>query len=236
MAHRRYPRISLFPLAEYVFAPAGRRWKIVCDHADPPDQVVPLYRLTRNAARAFLRSGAQDRRALDQAIADLETRESSSAWTERDLRYSAAALRHLANVRSVDFGERIVNTKGRGLMSIGGTIVSVNPAVAVYGRSGVGAVALHFGKSRVLREQEAAVAATILRCYVAEKLDVSMDSVPADLCQVVDVWRERSFVAPASYKQRLRRVGESCREIARLWPHVQDEPGAQPEPQPSPLH
>ncbi|GMV05858.1 MAG: hypothetical protein AMXMBFR53_21350 [Gemmatimonadota bacterium] len=219
MGHRQYPRISLFPLAEYVHASAPRRRRIIEGQANPRGEVVPLYRLIRPVASRFLRSGGRDRGIVDRAILRLEALTPASKWGESDLRNSVAVLRHLPAVKGLNLGEKVTGTRRDGSISLGGTTVSVNPTVAVYGSVGLGAVALHLSKSRPLRDDVGATAATILRWFVAQRLGLTLDEVPHGLCQVVDVWRERTFQAPPAYKTRMRLVEASCREIATAWPY-----------------
>lgn len=237
MVFRPRPQISLIPLAEYLDASAARRWSIIQDHANPPDEVVPQYRRARAAARRYLRSGGQNARILERAIRKLEEAPASSRWHERDLANSVEALRRLPAIRDLQLGTRVLRTRQRGTMMLGGVRVSVNPTVAVLDGDRIGAVKLLFRKGRSLSEKEAEYAATLLRVFVQERIQGLPQDVDPQLCQVVDVWRGRVFIAPTAFKRRLAAVLASCAEIARMWPRA--EPDARPiDPGhfPVPLH
>lgn len=237
MALRPHPKISLFPLAEYLHASPARRWSIIKSQADPPDEVVALYRRARAATRRYLRSGAKDPQILNNVIQELEETNPKTDWHARDLQNSAEALRRLHTIKGLRLGERVLRTRQEGSMVLGGVQVSVAPAVAVLERGRVGAIKLTFRKGGALTEQEAMHASNLLRVFVQERLETLPQEVDPGLCQIVDVWRGQVFIAPPVYKRRLAQATAACQEIARMWPQVHPSvPLPAPGISPGPLH
>ena len=226
---RRSPRISLLKLAEYLGASVLRRRTIVRGQHEPPRLVVPQYRRVAPAALAFLRGGAVDREILQRAVQSLEGTKPASEWDERDIRNSIEALKHLAvvapDLRLAD--SRVQEPGSPEQMWLAGVEISVRPHARLWRidsqDSPVGVVKLAFSKTRAIPEREGLRAAALLHYY----LDSSLDGDPArampELCQVVDVFHDRVFHAPPSYRRALAEAEAACEEIARVWPGATDE-------------
>ena len=237
MKSRIHPRVSLFPLAEYVEASAARRWAIVEAAANPPDEIVPLYRQARASARAYLRTAATDPSMLEATIDELESTEPSSKWQKQDLANSAEALRRLRQLEGLNLGERILQTRESGILLVEGVQVSVSPAIAFIDGDRVGAVKLTWRKTRSLPEVEAAHVATTLRVFIRVHLEGLPQDVAPELCQVVDIWRGEIFTAPKAFKRRMTKISANCKEIARQWPsRPWDTPPADPGTYPPANH
>jgi hypothetical protein len=67
-------------------------------------------------------------------------------------------------------------------------------------------------------EDEAAkYVGTVVHQYANEVISPTAKIVPAN-CLVIDVFAQRVYEAPKSFKRRRDDVAAACREIARSWP------------------
>lgn len=221
------PRISFSKLIEYTVArSASRRRAIVRDQASPPDFLVAQYRRAKPVLVRAIRLGlsASD---LEEVVGLLQQEHPKSSWAQRDLRNSIEAIERFRKIEGLNDGTlRLFAPTRSGEVAISGVTVSVAPDLIVRrtdstGLPIVGAVKLHFAKTKELqfKEQAGRTAATLLRHFLESRMPASDFVVDPDLCFVWDVFGDTTFTAPKAFKRRMQDLTDSCAEIAKVWPH-----------------
>lgn len=231
---RKHPRISVMKLAEYMGADVIRRRAIVRDQYDPPDFKTNLYRRAVSPIVSFLRAGGSDTSVIERAVEELAQTHHSNDRDLADIRNSSAALEHFLRLAPQLHlsGRSLGGRRLAGQMWLVGVEVSVRPHLRswaeVRGRQTVGAIKLSFLKSRAIPEEEAVRAATLMRYYVDQALEGTPAVASPKRCQVVDIFRERVYAAPHSFRRAVQRAEACCAEIHGVWPAPRADPSAHP--------
>ena len=223
---REFARISINKLGEYMTAHPGRRRKIVQDQKYPSDFVVARYSSARDAIIQHL-LGQIDDSGVIAIIDSLGETVATTPWQEQDAQLSAEALEAYLDIddHGLDVEALRVGEPSAPRFEVGGVEVSVRPdllaaAVDGRGRDVVGGVKLHVSKTNTLDDEAGEYVATILHQWAESELTTDGGIVDRRLCVVIDVFGKRSFVAPRSHIQRMRRVEAACEEIALRWGSV----------------
>lgn len=215
----RAPRISINKLAEYMGANALRRRQIVKDAKAPSNFIVSRYGEARRISREYFTSHL-DKELLSEAIQLLSSKEALTDFQKDDKTNSILSLEYLQAMDMPDLSEyevRLLEGVGA-VLDLEGVSVSVNPDLLLYNTntSKFGALKLHLSKSNLLQEEGRRTVATVLRYY----LEVTQfDAIPA-ACFSVDVFAGKFSNSPSAYKQTMKRVEASCREIRLHWMDV----------------
>ena len=144
-------------------------------------------------------------------------------WQQQDLALSAEALDLFLNfVDEIDLRKFSVSRSAEGAptINIAGVAVSVRPELhlRVAGSNTVaGAVKLYISKRGPLEDDAALYVGSILHQYMNEVLTPGA-KIEAKNCMVIDVFAQRIYTAPSSFKQRRRDIVAACEEIVRAWP------------------
>lgn len=219
---RNEPRISVSKLGEYLRATPRRRRSIVADQKNPKDFIVIWYREARQAVvECLLNDGDLDRlREAHLLLEDELAIVRDDSHHARRIQVSLEAIDAFAD----SMREHALTTLDLEptppideQMVLGGVRISVRPDFLVRTSRGVGAVFLYFNKSHPLSEVTGAYVAALIHKFVRDHLG---DEGKADrsACQVIDVMQGEVYVAPKSFKNRLKDVEAACLEIAAVWP------------------
>ena len=233
------PRISISKLAEYIVASPRRKRRILLDAMDPPTFKVAPHRRARSAILWSSRKGGVDDEKLLACADRLRGLESKGKWDSDDLKNSIAAIERFMLIHpKLDFGSSIQRLRSRSAqIRIEGVDVSVTPNLVIRGGTvkdpTVGAIKLYFVKTNPLSREDGDYTATILRTFVASRLEGGRFTVDSGLCQVVDVFADQVFVASPAFKRRMDDVAAACDSIRRLWhSHLLERPDYQAPDQP----
>lgn len=222
LKERVEPRISVNKLGEYAATNnATRRRRIVLDQKKPKPYIPSIYSEAQDFMADYL-LGNENKDTLLHKADDFQNAAASTDWCETRNKVCAEALLSFA-----DFAEEInLNgcelTKGQQdspKLQVENVDVSVRPELFVTKRkrSGEiisGAVKLHVIKNNTMSDAAGAYTATTLEQFVETH---SPYSCARRLCFVVDVFEQRVFIAPRSYKRLRKDIRASCEEINRAW-------------------
>lgn len=223
---RATPRISVNKLGEYLTAKAGRRLTIISDQKNPRDFIVARYSAALDAiARCLAAKG--DPLVIREAMEKLYDTTPKSMWHQQDIELSVEALDLFLNlIDDIDLSSfDVVRSADAPDLTIENVAVSVRPDLYLRDRETkaiCGAIKLSILKRNKPKdgdepEDEAAMyVGTVLHQYANDVLSPKA-SVPSGSCMVIDVFAQRIYRAPKSYKKRRSDIGAACREIARGW-------------------
>jgi len=222
---RTSPRISVNGLAEYLVAGAARRRRIVQEQKRPKNYQAPYYTDAEEAIVKFLASPERDFGVLDQAAAKLREVETVSRRIEWELTRRAACTEALQACRKLASGDLFAGIavtrapQSPRLLQIGGVGVSVRPEIFLASpdeKPRVGGAKLFFSKNEALTEGRALYAGTILHQYL-DTHQQRTGTVDYRHCLVIDVFAQKVFAAPRTYKRRRADIEAACLEITLAW-------------------
>ncbi len=164
-----------------------------------------------------------------------------SSWQQDDNARSALALNHLAEiVHRMECTKAVRVHKPEGgwpALNMQGVRVSVQPELVFTlenrGVTKVGAVILNTGQSESLsldRNSGHFSVGDYLTVLVYLMLDTHLKNLGLPLhtkCYAVDIFREKIYSAPKSYRTMLKNLRASCRMIALQWEAVPVEVGSE---------
>jgi hypothetical protein len=214
---RRYPRISISKLAEYMSASASRRRSIIRDQREPPEVKTLHCRHARTAVASYLIS--HDPEVLHRMIEALRRQNAQTSWQEREVPLNITALQRALKLSLPDFSNVKIerSSQERTAMPIGGVRVVVRPDLLLRDRADgrvVGAVNLYFVKSVPLTDAAAGFVTTVLRQFV----ELAYQTEPQrQRCIFVDVFAGKIHTVPTAFKQRMKDLEAACEEIAGRW-------------------
>lgn len=203
-------------------AKAGRRRTIISDQKHPKDFIVARYTAVYDAIARCLSAGG-DPLIIREAMEQIYEATPKNMWQQQDLVLSAEALDLFLNlVDEIDLRKFSVSrsTEGAPPMNIAGVTVSVRPELYLRIAGGdalAGAVKLYISKRGPLADDAALYVGTLLHQYMNEVL-ASGAKVEAKNCMVIDIFAQRIYTAPASYKHRRKDILAACEEIVLAWP------------------
>jgi hypothetical protein len=221
------PRISVNKLGEYLVAKAGRRLTIISDQKYPRDFIVARYSTVFDAvARCLAANG--DPLIIREAMEKLYDTTPKSMWHQQDIELSVEALDLFLNlIDDIDLSDFEVVRAGdvSGDLVVDKVTVSVKPDLYLRDRVTKefrGAVKLSVLKSNAPKDDDepddeaALYVGTVLHQFANEVLSTNAKIAPAN-CLVIDVFAQRVYQAPKSFKRRRNDVRSACREIRRGW-------------------
>lgn len=223
MAERGTPRISINKLGEYLIANPVRRRRIISDQKNPPDFIVSRYRDAIDPMVQFMTGGAINDKIIEHAIETVSNRMVTTDFQEQDRALSVEALESFLNVvdKLPSDCTYAAGPSDPPKLPFGGVDISVRPDLILSktGSSGpmVGAFKLYIVKTSPLTDKAGEYIGAVLQQYASDHL-TGYGTTDFRLCGVIDVFQERVFMAPRSFRSRLSHVEAACEEIARAWP------------------
>lgn len=209
-------------LAEYLTANATRRKAIVKDAKYPSAFITTRYKEAREIMKAFI-IRIHDNNDVLSFIEELEIKETTTDFQENDRTLSIVALKHLlkADLNVLNSCELTLNENYENLMSIQGVDISVFPDVFLKKSTPkgdvCGAVKLHISKDNALSEEAQKIVGVLLHSYADAFLKSDSLLPSTKLCFSLDIFNEKMYCCPDSYKARLTRIEAACEEIALWW-------------------
>lgn len=224
MAKNTQPSISVNKLGEYIVSRGNRQREILRDRKFPTNYKGMYYREASEAVASCLASNLEDLSSLARTQRVLEQKTPEKVGTQRRINSNIDAIESFdALLDSIDFhggtpelaphtAERLVRHTVE---------ISVRPEIILRGtgRGGkplVGAMKVHFSRTRPLNEESAAYVSAVVQEYCREKL-VRDEEVYAPYCFVVDIGSMEVYSGVRSTVQRMKDVEAECRNIQALW-------------------
>jgi hypothetical protein len=231
------PRISANKLAEYVIADPSRQKAIIRDCKFVKKVMVLPYKRTR----AFIpHSFATDSLDIDKLVRrakeiELENEAKGlSDWQRHDNSNSALALQKVAALApDLSWKDAHILHGRLGGLTFAGVKVSIQPEVVFSFQhrniSKVGAIILNTAKDdkkSLARNNGASCVGDYLSSLLFQMLLSGSYRIGAPLnskCYALDVFREKIYTAPASYRKLNKNLEAACEVIASRWSEIKFE-------------
>ena len=229
------PRITANKLAEYVIAEPARQMVIIKDCKFAKKAVILPYKKTRTAVkRAFTRQNL-DINGLVASAKEIEReneQQGLSDWQRSDNTNSANAIMKVVSIVSeLSWKDARVLPAQLGGMIFAGVKVSVYPEIIFSFEhrnvSKIGAVILNTAKAddkSLARNNGGACVGNYLSSMLFQMLLSSASRLGPPLnskCYAVDIFREKVYTAPASYRKLNKNLEAACKVIAAVWPTIE---------------
>jgi hypothetical protein len=224
---RNDPRISVSKLGEYMSAHSGRRRTIVADQKRPKDFIVTWYKEARSTLIEYFTRGCEPQ-LIEQAIEALAEGPYETERRQQEAELSVEALDvFLEDPELLDLSGLTIRAGSNNTppLSIAGVNISVAPDLLLEGthRNGSpfrGTVKIYMVKGHGLDADAGACAATVIRQWTDQfYAEAAKLGSPAH-CMVLDVFAQKVFSAPKSFRRRMTQIEAACEEIALRWPTV----------------
>ena len=217
------PRISLNKLGEFLTTNPARRKKILLDQKYPSEFIVTRYNDAENAIIEYLFDNKNNTAILDKALEAIGSKRSQTEWEEQNKGLNYEAVDSFYDIADqIDFTkfkvEKSTKIESASIL-IEGVQISVRPEIFIYKEKGdektIGAIKLYFSKTYSLSDE----AGEYIASFVMEYLKTTKtECVPSNkLCNVIDVFNQKIFIAPISYKRRMLDIRAACQEISAIW-------------------
>jgi hypothetical protein len=228
------PRISANKLAEYVVADPSRQKTILKDAKFAKKVVIVGYKGARGCVPYAFSENSLNIDVLVERAKKIEAENDApgiSDWQRSDNANSAAALKHLAVIApELSWGKAKMLYIKLGGLEIAGVKVSIQPEL-VFGFehrniAKVGAVILNTAKGddkALDRGNGAHRVGDYLSSLVFQVLLAKASKFGAPLnskCYAVDVFREKVYTAPMSYRKLNKNLEAACEMIASRWKDI----------------
>lgn len=220
MATQIKPKISANKLGEYIQSSPKRRRQIVSNQKYPKKYIVTRYSAATKAIVDFFTKGKGNKKEIEERIAELLLKNSSSSFQNQDTKLSIKALEIFTQSQPPDFNKFYTERLNGDLnkLSIKGVDVSVRPNILIRGYFGgnefIGAIKLHFSKTNPLEAQSGKYVSTLIHRYLEENYS---EKVRPDFCISMDIFTGKYFKAPRSFKSLRKEIEAACSEIRLLW-------------------
>ena len=226
MANQRVkgdPRISVNSLAEYLVSGAARRQRIIQEQKRPKTFMVTYYDEAEEAIAEYLASQRENTSVLDRVSSTLKSEVQLKEW---ELTRRATGVEAVETFRSFAEDLPLENfILKRGAESprrshLNGVSISVRPelhfTVVGENKNRIGAMKLYFSKNEALSEDRARYAATVLHQHIETQYPIA-GLADYRMCIVLDVFAQKFYTAPRTYKRKRQDIEAACSEIARSW-------------------
>lgn len=220
------PQISANKLVEYCFARSTRRTAIIEDIIKPKNFLIDTrYNEIERAMMYFIESGGKDDSRLLQLDSALLSRQPASSHDEQRLLTAHDAIelcRTMSFAKLPDIGKLICVSDSQPKLILNGVSVSIRPTNSIkLPQSGkremaFGLIKPYISKTLPLTTETAALQGALLHWYADVSFPGSGEA-RSDLCFVVDVFAQKMFSAPSSFRQRRKLLTASCQEISDRW-------------------
>ncbi len=227
-AHRIHtlPQIAAHKLGIYTTANARMRRSIVKDQKRPREFAAMRYFDAREAIIDHLLDGGEDLRDIFIVIEYLASGFLGSNWSSQNAALCIEALSSfLKHPRNKERLKGLTLSRGpeeAPPIQLGGVRIDIEPSILIHGenRNGkpiVGALKLHFSKTRPLDMESGHNVAALLHRYVSEHVVRAGESPEPRLCMIWDIFTGQLFTAPRAHLRRLTLMEACCEEIAFRW-------------------
>lgn len=224
------PSISVNKLAEYIVARAARQRKILSDrkYPDPEFNLGQFYREAEEAVSQYLAGGAIDPAPLNRQLRLLEQQPSDKVGTARRVSANIDAIERFSEMLDdIDLGnaESALGSNYAEKLTFHNVEISVRPEIILRGQGPkgkklVGAIKLHFSKSRPHNEESAGYVSAIVQEYCHLHVAQDDEVVNPTYCMVIDVASGTVFPGVKSTAARMKDVAACCQNISGLWPTI----------------
>lgn len=222
---RTEPRISLNKLGEYLVASPRRRRSIINEQKHPKDYIVSRYQLAENAIISCLILKKNCLYNIDKLMKEIECKPDASKWhKENSVLCSQAFLSFLNFFQDIPVFEYTL-TQGDPnpkKMNLGGVEVSVRPDILLLdpvNEMVIGGIKLYITKTYPLDDRSGIFVSTVLYRYLAQD-ELYGSAINNKYCFVVDVFAQKPYQAPKSWKKNMYDIEAACAEMAAVWPTV----------------
>ena len=225
------PRMSVNKLAEYQFADASRRKRILASAKYPEAFITTLYDKARKLACSFA-CGNVSADAIREKVKEFEAtahelgKMRGMEHDARDHSNSALALENLLEIELQFPGCEIeVYTGKKKHILINGVAISIHPDLIIRKAgntfTSVGALKFHIIKQSLKAESQQIVA-LMLNEYVQRYViqPGKNERLNKKLCLSVDVFAQSSECCPESTRKRMSHIEVSCEEISARWASI----------------
>jgi len=224
------PSISVNKLAEYIVSRGARQRKILMDRKYP-DEDFSLGMYHREAAEAvskYLSDGAVDPDPLTRQLRLLSQMTTEKVGTARRVNANIDALERFSEMLDdIDLmeAEPSLGPHSPPKLRFHNVEISVRPEIVLRGTGAkkkkcVGAMKLHFSKTRPLNEEAAGYVSAVLQEFTRLHIAEDDEVVHPSYCQVIDVASGRVYPGVKSTTQRMKDIAAECQNIAGLWPSI----------------
>lgn len=223
---RDKPRISLNQLAMYLTSDAKKRRRIIEEQKDPQTFRVNWYEYAQDKIVRFVAGGCEDEEILVAEIDRLYAARRNSDYEDTRYNTNAEALESFRGVYEDLNTDGLLASRGANdarKTSIRGVAIAVRPEILLQGKyrgsDVAGAIKLYFSKDTQLTDDSAAYITALLYQYMADRGDNEC-GIRRRHCQVIDVFGQAIYDAPAATKRRVGVIEEACEEIKMWWERV----------------
>lgn len=223
------PQISANKLIEYCFARSTRRTAIIEDIIKPKNFLLDTrYNDIERAMMHFLEHRGKDDSRLSQLDKTLLSRVAVTSHDEQRLLIAHDAIelcRTMSLARLPASGNILSLPDKQPKLLLKGVAVSVRPtnfmSLNQLGKKekGIGLIKPYLSKASPLTAETSSLHGALLHWYAAESFGDSGEA-RSDLCFIVDVFAQKIFSAPDSFRQRRKLLEASCQEIADRWQSI----------------
>lgn len=224
------PNISVNKLGEYIVSKGNRQREILRDRKFGSFKRV-YHREAAEAVALCLASGLEDLSPLAKRKKSLEQLKPSKIGALRRVNANIDAIESFDGLLDdIDFfgGTPELGAHSPPRMVRHGVEISVRPEIVLRGTMSkggkpiIGALKVHFSKSRPLNEESAGYVSAVLQEFCRETL-ATEEEVYAPYCFVIDVGSKAVYPGVKATAQRLKDVDAECRNIAGLWGTIEEE-------------
>ena len=225
------PRISANKLAEYVIADPSRQRTIIREAKFVKKVLVIHYKKTRSFIPHAFAGNSLDIDKLVRRAEEIERENETpgiSPWQKHDNINSALALKNIATITpELSWVNGRIIHRRLGSLVIAGVEVSVQPDVVFTFEhrniNKVGAIILNTAQAKdksLDRNNGAYCIGDYLSSLLFQTLLSKLPGVGAPLnskCYAVDVFRGKTYTAPANYRMLNKNLEAACEVIASRW-------------------
>lgn len=221
------PSISVNKLAEYIVSRGARQRKILSDRKYPdPDFKAGIYhREAAEAVAQYLTAGAIDTSPLTRQLRLLEQMPSEKVGTARRISANIDAIERFSEMLDdidLDKTNPSLGSNYAEKLTFHNVEISVRPEIILRGdgpkgKKLVGAVKLHFSKTRPHNEESAGYVSAIVQEFCRLHVATNDEIVNPTYCFVIDVASGTVFPGVKSTAARMKDVAAECQNISGLW-------------------
>ena len=220
------PRISINKLGEYLVATPLRRRSIISEQKRPKTYQVIYYQSASDAIAKSISSNGIKYDLLAEESDKLMKLEPMSEPDEYKYQSNIEAIDSFLNICDDLPLEDMKTSIGQSdppKITVAGVEISIRPELILSkthnNENLVSVLKLYFSKNSPLDKIAGQYIATLLHKY-AQKYLLDLGNPNIRLAIVIDVFAEKFYTAPASYKRRMDNIEAACKEIQLIWPTV----------------
>lgn len=232
MAKINVPSISVNKLGEYIVSKGNRQREILKDRKYPATENFKgmYHKEASDAVAQCLASGLEDLSSLARTRRVLEQKTPEKIGTQRRINSNIDALEAFdALLDTIDFfgGTPEHGAHNPPKLVRHGVHISVRPEIILRGtgKSGkklLGAVKVHFSKTRPLNEESAGYVSAVVQEFCRDFM-IDDEDVYAPYCFVIDLGSMSVYPGVKSTVQRLKDIDAECRNIPAIWNDIKPD-------------